>query len=326
MELTEICRSFGLEGNPDIVPVGTGHINETYRVSCGGEYILQSLNTDVFREPETVEKNISLITATFEKSGSERVTVPEWLTADGGLFVRDGGNVWRMYLCAEAEEFPEDSDRLAGYAFGAFIRIMNGQKKRFVCAVDGYHDFERYFSRLKHFERSVSPLTVRRISSLAETLADVFEVVPKRNIHGDAKTDNVITGRICTVIDLDTAMEGYAALDFGDLIRSVCRNGVLDLGRIREASAGFAAGTGGILSREEIDSLYYGILWSTGELAVRYLNDAASGDRYFRNRTPAECLRRADELLGQLSAFINAGDDITGIIYSSFADAPAVNG
>ena len=72
MELTEICRSFGLEGSPETAPVGTGHINETYRVSCGGEeYILQSLNTDVFREPDKVERNIAAITSAF--AGEERV-------------------------------------------------------------------------------------------------------------------------------------------------------------------------------------------------------------------------------------------------------------
>lgn len=322
MELTEICRSFGLEGSPETAPVGTGHINETCRVSCGGEeYILQSLNTDVFREPDKVERNIAAITSAF--AGEESVRVPEWLSAGERLFLRDGERVWRMYRCAAAEDKAEDRERLAGYAFGAFIRIMD-RKKRLSCTIDGYHDFERYFSRLKRFAASgsIDSSVFRRLGSLSDTLSDVFSGVPRRNVHGDAKTDNVIIGSVCTVIDLDTAMEGYAALDFGDLIRSVCGSGVPELSRIKAAANGFAAGCGGVLSRAEVDSLYYGILWSTGELAVRYLNDAVSGERYFRNRTPAECLRRADELLGQLSAFINAGDELTGIIYSSFAAAP----
>ena len=103
MELTEICRSFGLEGSPETAPVGTGHINETYRVSCGGEeYILQSLNTDVFREPDKVERNIAAITSAF--AGEERVRVPEWLSAGERLFLRDGERVWRMYRCAAAED------------------------------------------------------------------------------------------------------------------------------------------------------------------------------------------------------------------------------
>lgn len=323
MELTEICRAFGLSGCTEAVPVSTGHINATYRVSCGeGEFILQALNTDVFPEPDTIEKNTAAVTKAFEVSGEERVRVPEWLYADGKLFLRNGESVWRMYRCAAAEDTAENRDFLAGYAFGAFIRIMSGTKEKLTCAADGYHDFERYFSRLKRFSGSgsIDSGILRRLSSLSDTLNEVFSAVPKRNIHGDAKTDNVITGSVCTVIDLDTVMEGYAAIDFGDLIRSVCGNGAADLSRVRAASSGYAAGCGGVLSRAEVDSLYYGILWTTGELAVRYLNDAASGERYFRNRTPAECLKRADELLGQLSAFINAGDELTGIIYSSFAD------
>jgi hypothetical protein len=162
-------------------------------------------------------------------------------------------------------------------------------------------------------------MIMRRLDSLGETLEQVFTVdFPKRNIHGDAKISNLILKKNCTVIDLDTVMQSYAAIDYGDMIRSVCPSELLELTVIRDVTNGFALGLDGILTDDEIYSLYYGILYVTGELAVRYLIDYLSDEKYFRCKTSADCLSRANELLRQLSVFISHGEEITSIIYKSF--------
>ena len=54
----------------------------------------------------------------------------------------------------------------------------------------------------------------------------------------------MVTGETCTIIDLDTAMRGYAAIDYGDAVRSVM-GANCDKSRIEEVKRGFLRGAGG---------------------------------------------------------------------------------
>lgn len=109
----------------------------------------------------------------------------------------------------------------------------------------------------------------------------------------------MVTGESCTIIDLDTAMRGYAAIDYGDAVRSVM-GANCDKSRIEEVKRGFLSGAGESLSQAETESLPYGVLYTVGELAARYLIDCYSENRYFRDKTLEQCRKRADELMTQL--------------------------
>ena len=317
MELRNIPVLFGIEGECSISPLSAGHINSTYKVTAAsGEYILQLLNRNTFRSPENVMANISAVSQAFAKSGCTDVTVPEYLMAGGRNFAEINGEVWRMYRYIETGP-AAGADRLAGYSFGTFIRTVSGTELRPV--IEGYHDFGWYLSRLKALASDGLNADLARLSELSEMLAGVFtQEIPKRSIHGDAKTDNVFTGERCAVIDLDTVMSGYAALDYGDMVRSLSTGGQPDISRIESATAGFAEGLGGILTECETDTLYYGILWTTGELAIRYLTDSISEEKYFRGKTEQDCRDRADELLLQLGTFERLRGEITEIINRYF--------
>ena len=318
MKLNEIPSLFGISSIHDISSFGTGHINSTYHVvSDSGEYILQSINRNVFHDPENVMNNISLIVKAFACSGSN-IDIPEYLYANGRNYIVYNDEFWRMYRYIKASTVTENSDFLSGCAFGSFIRITDGLRLEPV--IDGYHDFRHYFSRLKEFGfKNIDTAILKKITRLYDTITDVFgSEIPLRTIHGDAKADNVIISDKCTIIDLDTAMQGFAALDYGDLIRSLCSNGTPSAERISCITQGFAKGLGGILTSSEIDSLYYGILWVTAELAIRYLTDYISGERYFRDKTSEECLKRSNELLWQLDMFTSNADEIKKIIHTHF--------
>ena len=143
-------------------------------------------------------------------------------------------------------------------------------------------------------------------------LSEIFRDVPMRAVHGDARFDNVIIGERCTVIDLDTAMIGYAAFDYGDMIRSVCtdRNA---LHRSEELTSGFLRGVGDALSQRERESLYYGVLRVTGELAARYFADTLSGGHYF-GKTPRQCMARAESLMSQLEMFTSEENALKALL------------
>jgi Ser/Thr protein kinase RdoA (MazF antagonist) len=138
--------------------------------------------------------------------------------------------------------------------------------------------------------------------------------LPLRNIHGDTKADNIIFGEKLTVIDLDTAMSGYICADYGDMIRSVTAK-EFSLSAVRDATNGFADGLDGLLTAEEINSLYGGIVLIISELAERY----SGGSVNFSNKTAEQCLERERELRLQLSEFNDFERDIRAVISECFS-------
>lgn len=262
---------------------------------------MQSLNRNVFRNPDTVMDNIKKIEQVFGNSGQDRITIPHYLTAGEKSFIEVNGEVWRVYEYAEQSELPENHDYITGYAFGKFINLLNRENIVLKDTIDNFHDFDRYYKRL--------PADImKRFDSLRGKL-EIFSNIPKRNVHNDAKTDNIIFGEKITIIDLDTSMSGFVAIDYGDMIRSG-RN-------IENITKGFADGLDGILTSVEINSLYYGILYVTAELAARYIIDYISAERYFITKTPDQCRKRAEDLIAQLEYFEN-NSCIENIINKAF--------
>lgn len=320
MDIRNIPTLFGLPEAEKLTELNKGHINRTFLAVCGGEsFILQSLNRSVFRTPEAVMDNISRIEAAFTKADCSEFTVPHFIAFGDKNYAVANEEIWRIYSYITATADAAAEPAAAGRAFGNFIRIMGGRELSSTPAIEGFHDFDRYFAVLAS-KNGIDRSVMANLDKLRDTLGQVFgSSLQKRIIHGDAKADNVIISEKMTIIDLDTAMYGYAAIDYGDLVRSVCKNGITDLSDVRDITAGFSQGLGGMLSDDEVNSLYYGILWLTGELAVRYLIDFKSEDKYFRGKTSAECLARAEQLLSQLRQFTEYREELTEIIHSAFA-------
>ena len=327
MELLEVTKSFGIDEIISITEINGGHINNTFLIeSKNGRYILQSLNSEVFLKPKTVMKNIAKLQRVFENTEQTYVQVPHYLyNSDNLNYTEHDGKIYRMYEYIEPSETDLNNKyRSAGFAFGSFIRILGEKSTKLEPTIENYHSYSAYFAQLVTADKNsslkkIDSIIMRRLDSLEDTLKQVFTGdSPKRNIHGDAKINNIILGKNTTVIDLDTVMKGYAAIDYGDMIRSFCTSEKLNLTLIRDTTNGFAEGLNGTLNDDEIYSLYYGILYVTGELAVRYLTDYLSGGKYFKDKTASSCLSRANELLRQLSIFISHGDEITAIIYKAF--------
>lgn len=317
MKIIEIPPLFGVEDVQSASPLGGGHINSTYLVSSGGaEYVLQSVNRAVFRAPEAVMANIEAIGNAFRELSPEKVTIPEFLSAGGQNFVNAGGETWRMYRYTAPYGDSSARAYLTGLSFGTFIRTVEKIELRTV--ISGFHSYSSYFCRAMSLEK-LPDSYAKSFSELGSELDGVFtNALPMRNIHGDAKSDNIIIGERCTVLDLDTAMKGYAAVDFGDMIRSLC-GAEPDMDIVREVTEGFARGTDGLLTADEVDSLYHGILWVTGELAARYAVDGFSGgERYFRDKTREQCIMRADQLTAQLKTFRKNEKELKYTINSVF--------
>ena len=105
-----LVEQFDLEGSiVNIREFGSGHINTTFLVEMeqGGvtePYILQLINTDIFKNPDELMENIIRVTSYLrEKIGEQggdtkRGTLHVILTKDGKGYCKDtDGKCYRMY-------------------------------------------------------------------------------------------------------------------------------------------------------------------------------------------------------------------------------------
>ena len=102
--MKEIANQFILEGDIlSVEPYGNGHINRTYLVKTNvTNYILQGINSNVFKTPDSIIKNIELL---WETEPNNRVILPMMSAKQGGHSVNAEGIVWRVFPFAEGYFF-----------------------------------------------------------------------------------------------------------------------------------------------------------------------------------------------------------------------------
>lgn len=256
-DLRGVCGSFDLRGEYVIgVPFGTGHINDTFAVTFDQSgtrvrYIVQRVNTNVFKQPEQLMENFERVTSHIrEKIRLERAGNPatrhrtlELVPAKGGRpFVRDGeGNFFRCYCFVENArtydilETPEQAFEAAS-AFGCFQNDLADLEGRLNETIPNFHNT---VSRLAALERAAKEDRAGRLAAVGPELefirrrgADCSKLldlqaageITERTTHNDTKLNNVLiddlTGSGCCVIDLDTVMPGLPHYDFGDMVRT----------------------------------------------------------------------------------------------------------
>lgn len=313
------------------IPYGNGHINDTYLVVCSvpaGEkrYILQAVNTEVFKDPEGLMKNIEAVTEFLRDKGcGERETLRLIKTVDQCSHYTDNdGGCWRMYdfvensICLELPESNEDFYQCA-VAFGKFQRLLNDFPVKML--TETIPDFHNTPKRYSDFLRAVEDDACGRAASCAEEIEfikrreafysvlkenEVNGLLPLRVSHNDTKCNNVMLDgekrtALC-VIDLDTVMPGYSVTDFGDSIRFGAATAPEDeknldkmhfsLEKFEIYTKGYLDGCGGMLCDSEIMLLPEGAKIMTLECGMRFLADYLSGDTYFKTAYPEHNLVR----------------------------------
>ena len=334
-------------------PYGNGHINDTYLVVCktgsgNKRYILQAVNTDVFKAPEKLMSNIEKVTAFLRKNGcGERETLSLVKTRDNKPYFTDGdSNCWRMYdfiedsICLELPESNEDFYQCA-VAFGKFQRFLDDFPVGEL--YETIPDFHNTPKRFADFTAAVSKDALGRAANVREEIEfiksrrDFYPVLidnekagllPRRVSHNDTKSNNVmldsVTRTALCVIDLDTVMPGYSVTDFGDSIRfgaSTAAEDEKDLSKVhfslekfKTYAAGYLDGCGGMLKNEEIMLLPEGAKMMTIECGMRFLTDYLEGDTYFRTAYPEHNLVRCRTQLKLVSEMEEQWDEMKNAV------------
>ena len=119
-------------------------------------------------------------------------------------------------------------------------------------------------------------------------------------------------------------MPGLAVHDFGDAVRFAANTAAedeadlskvsLDLDLYRAFAEGFIGVTVDSLTQTEIDTMALGAVTITIELAVRFLDDYITGDKYFKVNYPGHNLIRARSQLALVQDMLRKYDDMKRIV------------
>lgn len=334
-QVLAVCDRFAFGGDiTDLKVCGNGHINSTYIVTAEGgkRYILQILNTAIFKDSVGVMNNIIAVTdhirAGLAEAGedTERGTMRVVFTKDGANGYTDPeGRFWRAYdfvegtVCRLTVDSPETFARV-GEAFGDFQRRLSDfDASALIESIPNFHNTKkRYADFLAAVERNAAGRMdsvrdeIKFITDRAEKCSLIVDALadgslPLRVTHNDTKLSNIlldeVTEEAVCIIDLDTVMPGSSLYDFGDSIRTGAASAAEDepdldklhfLPEMFKAYArGFIKGTGGALTETELRMLPDGVYIITLEQAIRFLGDYLDGDTYYHIDYPEHNLVRA---------------------------------
>lgn len=338
-DLKEIASNFAPKGEFAMgKSLGCGHINDTYEIeyatsSTRCRYVLQRINTDIFKDPKKVMENVIRVThhqrnrlAAIEAKEIERKCLTFFPVDNGDYFYCDGdGNYWRMCLLIQ-QAHTCDVITSTTQAFEVAASFARFQKTIVDLPGGRLHetipDFHNTIKRFSDFKDAVSKNLANRVGSckndiefamkrndLAGVLITLMEQkkIPERTTHNDAKLNNVmldnLTNRGICVIDLDTIMPGSSLYDFGDMVRSsscIAPEDERDLDKVEIDPDLFGALARGYLSEAkdflnaiEIKHLPLSGKLITFEQGLRFLTDYLNNDIYYKTDYPDHNLVRA---------------------------------
>lgn len=337
-DIKKIIDAFNIEGAfVSFNPEGKGHINDTFRCTFFNNnkeehYILQRVNSYVFKEPEKLMENYFRVTSHIKKKiealhkDVKRNCISLFPTKDGNnFFIDEQGNYWRVINFIEdniAYEFT-DNPKVAfecSKAVGAFQSWLVDLPGGPLYETIPYFNNPRYL--FNQFVQILEKDSCNRaknakaiISSIEKNGQEMQRLVvmgeegrlPVRITHNDTKINNILLDKdsleaIC-IIDLDTVMPGLALNDFGDAIRTITNTGKEDdenldnvgvnLKMFEAYTKGYLSTAKSFLTQEELDNLAFAAKLYPYIIGLRFISDYLDGDHYFKISHPEHNLQRA---------------------------------
>ena len=332
-ELLSIVSHFRPQGTVDgIRPLGTGLINDTYRVTTAEpdapDYVLQRINHRVFRDVDGLQRNIEAVTRHIRRKLEARAEtdidrkVLRFLPAeDGKTYWHDGESYWRlMVFIPRAQTFDTVDPHYAycaGRAFGDFEAMLADLPDPLVETIPDFHNMEL---RLRQLREAVAADAAGRLKDVGRYIDEIERradrmclaerlhregSLPKRVCHCDTKVNNMMfdeDGSVLCVIDLDTVMPSFVFSDYGDFLRTAANTAAEDepdLRRVdfdrdifRSFTRGYLESARAFLLPVEVENLPYAAALFPYMQCVRFLTDYLNGDTYYKTAYPEHNLVR----------------------------------
>jgi Ser/Thr protein kinase RdoA (MazF antagonist) len=338
-----ILAQFGLgEGmTHSIAPLGKGLINNTWKITLGNpsedsaissSYVIQKINQDVFKNPRTIDANLSLVGAHLKKkhpdyylplplpatNGESLLAIPGDDPSDSAIgyyrlmpFVSGAVTIEVVATPGQAYE--------AALQFGRFTRRLHTLDIRNLHpTIPLFHDLGLRYRQFNDAMESGNQVRVHECAELIAKLIDLSQIVEEyeklqqdpgavlRATHHGTKISNVLfdgAGKGLCVIDLDTVMPGYFISDLGDMIRTyICpvSEEEADTTKIgirpdfyQALIQGYSDEMGDELTDMEKEHFKFAGLFMTYMQALRFLTDYLLNDIYYGAKYPRHNLVRA---------------------------------
>lgn len=305
-----------------VFPLGNGLINDTFLVQTAAQpFVLQRINTQVFPNPEQIMANLVTLNQhiALKNSGDVRLQLPQILSTGSNTVLHqdEHGGSWRALSFIKDGESLEDirsleDVRQVGEALGHFHSLLSDlEPESLHDTLPGFHITPEYLQQYQQAMIQTSfesdPYCEDFISQFQHRAAELEVakyrgLLPLRVIHGDPKLNNFLfavqSGKVISLIDLDTVKPGLVHYDLGDCLRSCCHDkatGGFDLERCHALLKGYLKEAGAFFSVHDYKYLYPAIRLIPFELGLRFYTDHLQGDRYFKVSEPGQNLQRAAE-------------------------------
>lgn len=347
---SEVLKAYGYaKGNTKITQIGTGLINRTYLLSPLSEknkYILQNINTSVFKSPQAIANNLRSIADYLTFAYPEYLFIKPVPTTNSEEMAYIHHEYWRMLpfvpntisldVLADPKQAYEASKQ-----FGKLSRLLNDfDAKTLQPTIPGFHDlglrYEQFTLALSQAEETLKDEAKAQIEDalIHKYILDYYTSYslrtdfPDRVMHHDTKISNVLLDTetyegIC-VIDLDTIMPGKFISDLGDMMRTyLCAfsENETDLDKIKIRLPYFEATINGylsemksILTEKEKELILFSGKYMIYMQAMRFLTDYLSGNKYYPISYPAQNLDRTKNQFKLLQEIASNEKELQDII------------
>ena len=309
-------------GNATAIPLKQGLINETFEVhSVQGDFILQNINTQIFKDPFAIDHNIKAIGQYYNTNQPDQLFTHLVPNLVGETLIKWEGKHYRAFKKIDGIALDvlttASQAKAAANQFGLFTAsLIEFPIAQLKVTIPQFHNLAL---RYHQFEQALIHGDVNRITQAKEAILFLqsHQAYVKqwlhftghhdahlRVTHHDTKISNVLfkeDAAIC-VIDLDTTMPGYFISDIGDMCRTyLCpvNEACEDLNLIKvlperwtAIQEGYLEAMGEFLTNFEKDYFAFSGQSIIYMQALRFLTDFLELDKYYRVERPDQNLDR----------------------------------
>lgn len=364
-DLQEVFANYGFDASSyvNIKQIKIGHINSTYTLyfdqgSSVKRYLLQEINTHVFKNPiqlmENIEKITTFLSEKVRLSGAknyENLSLRVIHTLDHHSYMISSKNhFFRVYNFIEnAKTYQKTNDLKLFYNAGKTVGTFQNMLSDFDASqlhetIPNFHNtpyrFQTFLKvlkenpcdRAKDCEEEIQ--FVLHLKDFTPVITSLIEqkLIPIKVTHNDTKLNNIMfdceTKEGLCLVDLDTVMPGTILYDFGDAIRSGCNRADEDeknLEKVRFSvdlfkafSEGYLSSVASSITECEVNHLVDSAILMTFECGMRFLTDYLDGDHYFKTKYDNHNLVRCRTQFHLVKQMIEQKDVLEEIVQTAY--------
>lgn len=326
LDWDEICAAYGWEtAEASKQQISSGLINTTCKLRINKvNYILQSINNQIFDNPLNIDFNINYIANYLRLTHPEYSFIAPLANLKGDTLTQIEDRYYRVFNFVDNSKTittVENAQQAfeAARQFGHLTANCKGLDiNQLKVTLPNFHDLPLRYLQFTTALQNGNSDRIIKAADLIETVEMHQSIVTQyktyiqhpevqlRVTHHDTKISNIIfdnTNKALFVIDLDTLMSGYFLSDVGDMIRTyVCPVSeeatdfstiVIRSEMVEAIKAGYYSAMENELSDFEKAHFYFSgemMLYMQG---LRFLTDYINNDRYYGSQYPGQNLNRA---------------------------------